>query len=123
MKMAQESIVGPMDHIPPIYGQVSIKWKSKRYWSEIQYLFNGEKRRSDYSNSGEDNLNLSPGYYNTKLGNPAWGILTIRGGIKIIKGLSAQIAAENLFDLRYRYFASGISAAGRNVSVNLNLKF
>lgn len=123
MKMAQESIVGPMDHIPPIYGQVSIKWKSKRYWSEIQYLFNGEKRRSDYSNSGEDNLNLSPGYYNTELGNPAWGILTIRGGIKIIKGLSAQIAAENLFDLRYRYFASGISAAGRNVSVNLNLKF
>jgi len=119
----QEKVILPMDHIPPMYGQLSLKWKSDPYWLETQYLFNGEKKREDYSPSGEDNLNQSPGYYNLQLGNPAWGILNLRGGLRLFKGLSLQISAENLLDLRYRYFASGISASGRNISINLNYKF
>ena len=116
----------PLDHIPPMYGQTSIKWTSRQGFGEVQYLFNGEKKAEDYSSSGEDNQDKQPigmadidgdgkpdGY------NPAWGIWTIRGGYRLPKGFSVQLAVENVLDLHYRYFASGMSASGRNVLLSV----
>ena len=116
----------PLDHIPPMYGQTAVKWSGKQGFAELQYLFNGEKKAKDYSSSGEDNQDKQPlgmadingdgkpdGY------NPSWGIWTIRGGYSLPKGFSVQVAVENVLDLHYRYFASGMSASGRNVLISL----
>ncbi len=114
----------PMDHIPPLYGQVSIKWQNNAFWVEGQYVFNGSKPLSEYSPSGEDNLKYTPGFSNgTSIGNPSWGITNIRGGAQYQDRWKFQISVENLFDLRYRVFASGISAAGRNISSTLSYSF
>ncbi len=116
----------PLDHIPPMYGQTAVKWSVKQGFAELQYLFNGEKKAQDYSSSGEDNQDKQPlgladingdgkpdGY------NPSWGIWTIRGGYSLPKGFSVQLAVENVLDLHYRYFASGMSASGRNILLSL----
>ncbi len=114
----------PMDHIPPFYGQLSIKWQKSGYWAEAQYLFNGAKPLSEYSPSGEDNLKYTPGFSTgNSMGNPSWGIVNLRGGAQFKERWKIQISAENLFDLRYRVFASGISAAGRNLSTTLSYSF
>jgi hypothetical protein len=34
-----------------------------------------------------------------------------------------MVSVENLLDLHYRYFASGMSAAGRSVNVSLAYSF
>jgi len=48
---------------------------------------------------------------------PAWFTLNIRSSYQLSKHSSIQIAIENLADQNYRVFASGISAAGRNLLV------
>ena len=37
--------------------------------------------------------------------------------------LTANLAIENLLDLHYRYFASGMSASGRSVNLSLAYQF
>ncbi len=114
----------PMDHIPPLYGQVSIKWSNPSLWAEAQYLFNGSKPLNEYSPSGEDNLKYTPGFsQGISVGNPSWGIVNIRCGVQIKDSWNIQISGENMLDLGYRVFASGISASGRNISTTLSFKF
>lgn len=108
----------PLDHVPPNYGRVALKHDNKSWLAEFYTLFNGWKRIADYNPNGEDN-----GQYATADGMPSWFTLNIRSAVKVGKNLSAQLLVENLLDRNYRYFASGISAPGRNFIVSLKTSF
>lgn len=102
----------PLDHIPPVYGRVGLRAKNddKKLAGEFFVLYNGWKRLSDYSPSGEDNLE----YAIPAQGMPAWYTLNLRGSYQLGRYLQAQLAVENILDTHYRVFSSGISAPGRN---------
>jgi hemoglobin/transferrin/lactoferrin receptor protein len=107
-----------LDHIPPIFGQVALRWRESKWFAEAQCVFNGTKPVSEYSVSGEDNLQ-----YATASGNPAWQVYNVRGGISNFHGLNLMVSVENILDLRYRYFASGVTAAGRGIHITAGYKF
>jgi len=111
----------PLDHIAPLFGQTSLIYKTKNIDGEFFVRYNGKKALADYGPafiSTEDNLQ-----YATANGMPAWFTLNIRFGFNITKTLRLNAACENLTNNRYRTFASGINAPGRNVIVSLRYKF
>ncbi len=113
--------VMPLDHIAPVFGQTSLIYKTKNIDGEFFVRYNGKKALADYGPafiSTEDNLQ-----YATANGMPAWFTLNIRFGFNITKTLRLNAACENLTNNRYRTFASGINAPGRNVIVSLRYKF
>jgi hemoglobin/transferrin/lactoferrin receptor protein len=81
-------------------------------------LFNGWKKIADYHPNGEDNQQ-----YATVDGMPSWFTLNLRGQFNLGNNVSAQVQIENLLDRNYRYFASGISAPGRNFIFSLKASF
>jgi hemoglobin/transferrin/lactoferrin receptor protein len=110
----------PLDHIAPLFGQTSLIYKTKNIDGEFFIRYNGKKALADYGPtyiSTEDNLQ-----YATANGMPAWFTLNIRFGINITKSLRLNLACENITNNRYRTFASGINAPGRNVIVSLRYK-
>jgi hemoglobin/transferrin/lactoferrin receptor protein len=108
----------PLDHIPPTYGRVGIKQNVKKFSAELFTVFNGWKRMKDYNLNGEDNE-----IYATKDGMPAWQIWNINTNYQASNKLSFSFQIENIADLNYRYFASGISALGRNYVVQARYSF
>lgn len=114
----QNNISVPLDHIPPVYGRFAIKHVASNWNAELYGLFNGWKRLANYNPNGEDNLQ-----YATADGMPSWVTINARAGVNISKNLSFQALLENIADKNYRYFASGISAAGRNISLSLRATF
>jgi len=108
----------PLDHIPPTYGRVGLKHDVKKFSAELFTLFNGWKRIEDYNLNGEDNE-----IYATKDGMPAWQIWNINTNYQLTKKLNFSFQIENIADLNYRYFASGISALGRNYLVQARYSF
>ena len=117
-RIGKDSVAMPLDHIPPAYGQFSLRWNDTRWFAEAQCLFNGKKEARDYSNSGEDNADKNP-----INGNPSWQIYNVRAGYNHTSGASIQLSMENILDLRYRYFASGVTAGGRSINCTLSYKF
>ncbi|MES2515666.1 MAG: TonB-dependent receptor [Bacteroidota bacterium] len=107
----------PLDHIAPVFGQTSLIYKAKNMDGEFFVRYNGKKALADYSPSGEDNLP-----YATVNGMPAWFTLNIRLGVNITKSLRLNAACENITNNRYRTFASGINAPGRNFIISLRYK-
>ncbi len=108
----------PLDHIPPTYGRVGLKHDLKKFTAELFTVFNGWKRIEDYNLNGEDNE-----IYATKDGMPAWQIWNINTNYQLTKKLNFSFQIENIADLNYRYFASGISALGRNYIVQARYSF
>lgn len=107
----------PLDHIPPVFGRTALTYQHKRIQAEAWAMYNGWKRIGDYNPEGEDNA-----HYATPDGMPAWTTLNVRASLKIGPYLTVQAAVENLLNVNYRHFASGISAPGRNVVVTLRVK-
>lgn len=105
----------PLDHIPPLYGRALLSYERGRLFADAYALFNAWKKVEDYSPSGEDNLN-----YATPEGTPAWYTLNLKAGYQFTKHLRLQAGVENLLDLNYRTFASGINAPGRNFVVSVH---
>lgn len=108
----------PLDHIPPAFGRMGIQYNSTKLKSELFTSFNGWKRLRNYSSSGEDNLQ-----YATSQGMPSWYTINIRLAYEINKDFIIQAGVDNLLDLQYRQFASGINAPGRNIFLTLRAGF
>jgi hemoglobin/transferrin/lactoferrin receptor protein len=109
----------PLDHIPPIYGRFGLNYDKNKINAEIFTLFNGRKNIQDYLLNGEDNEQYAVKNY----GMPAWWTLNMRLGLALGKGGKIQVGIDNLMDVNYRVFASGIHAGGRNVYVALRYGF
>lgn len=108
----------PLDHIPPTYGRIGLKHDLKKFSAELFTVFNGWKQIEAYNLNGEDNE-----VYATKDGMPGWQIWNINTSYQPSKQINLSFQIENLADLNYRYFASGISALGRNYVLQCKLSF
>ena len=108
----------PLDHIPPVYGRIGLKHNMKQFSAELFTVFNGWKRIEDYNLNGEDNE-----IYATKDGMPGWQIWNVNTNFQPSKKVNLSFQIENITDLNYRYFASGISALGRNYILQCRLSF
>lgn len=118
-RIATDSTAYPLDHIPPVYGKSALSFKKDKFQAEFFAMYNGWKRIEDYNIvGGEDNEQ-----YATVDGMPSWYTLNLRAGYKLNAWIEIQAGCENLMDLHYRVFASGISAPGRNFYLTLRTQF
>lgn len=101
----------PLDHIPPAFGRMGMQYNTTRFKAELFSNFSGWKRVEDYSPSGEDNL-----HYAAPQGMPSWYTINLRTSYDVIERVTVQFGIDNILDLQYRTFSSGINAPGRNFS-------
>ncbi len=108
----------PMAHIPPlsIRGEVVM---SLSEFSKINIYtnYNDWKYASNYDANGVDNLDEA-----TVDGTPSWYTINVVYSRKF-NNLKTSLACENIFDVHYKTFASGISSSGRNFILNLQCNF
>ena len=108
----------PLDHIPPFYGKIGLKYETKIMNFDFYMLYNGKKDIKDYFLNGEDNEQFAPAN-----GMPAWKTFNLKGAILPFKNTTFFFGIENILDTQYRTFASGINASGRNLYVGMKYKF
>jgi hemoglobin/transferrin/lactoferrin receptor protein len=108
----------PLDHIPPILIKCGVEAKYNKLDATFYILANGKKKISEYGISGEDNQQYAPAD-----GMPAWLILNIRLRYALNESVNFTTGIENIADVQYRNFASGINAPGRNIFASAKVNF
>jgi hemoglobin/transferrin/lactoferrin receptor protein len=108
----------PLDHIPPLYGNTRFVYRMDRFRAELAVTYNDWKRLNMYSPSGEDNFEDA-----TEFGTPSWYILSLRTSYQFAEYLQINLGLENILDVHYRSFASGVSGPGRNLVLALRTTF
>ena len=107
----------PLSHIPPLYGRLSIGYNSGKHNAQLIWRYNGEKPIDEYGDSTDNLENATPD------GTPAWNTWNVYYNYKLTKAMRLSLSFENIFDVHYRPFSSGVSAAGRNVAVTFGMGF
>lgn len=140
----------PMSHIPPMYGQTSLSWTSPSQKFKVAGIvrYNGLKSADDYNVSdvaldddgnlilkkggSSDNIDLAYSRWVTdedgnqvlvEDGTLAWTTYNLYSSWQINDKYSINLALENIFDIHYRPFSSGVSSAGRNFIITLRGNF
>ena len=108
---------GPLDHIPPLFTKGGINFTTEKYRLSYAVRHNGWKRIEDYP-EGQDNIEHA-----TEDGTYAWMTHNVYTTYYFNKKFSMDFSVENILDVHYRPFSSGVSAAGRNFIVSLRGKF
>ena len=109
----------PLSHIPPIFGRMGLLKKSEEWSVESYVLFNGAKGLNLYGDATTDNLAEALNGTST----PAWWTWNIEATYDLSEELHLQAGIQNILDVHYKPFASGISAPGRGVYVTVNANF
>jgi hemoglobin/transferrin/lactoferrin receptor protein len=108
----------PLEHIPPQFGKIAITYADKKINTALYTFYNFRKNLADYAPGG-DNIDLTP----NEAGTPPWWTLNYRIGYEFFETLTLQFAVENILDVHYMQFASGISGTGRNFMFSLKADF
>ncbi|WP_196887232.1 TonB-dependent receptor plug domain-containing protein [Aureivirga sp. CE67] len=112
----------PLSSIPPLFGNVGFGYNNGKLDTSLNCRFNAKKNVSDYNLiEGIDNVEQTPvinenaeedidKYY----GSPSWMTFNFYSKYGLTKNIDLQLNVENIFDIHYKEFASGISSPGRN---------
>ena len=119
---------GPLPSIVPFYGANMLQYNKDKLSIRIRNRFSSAKNPEDYSLGGEDGLDETPVELNSEgfpqfIGTPSWSIFNLSGSYAWTEQLVLRAGLENVFDVHYREFASGISASGRSLMFGASLDF
>ena len=84
----------PLDHIPPFYGKVGLKYEMKIVNFDFYLLYNGKKGIKEYFINGEDNEQYAPAN-----GIPSWKTFNFKGAILASKETTIFFGIENILDI------------------------
>ncbi len=143
--LSGESLWVPLEHIPPLFGRVGVRWTPAPFRLEAALRYQAAKRPADYGvvsiqyddicgrqyvrAGSSDNLENGLIRHSTEpcispyQGLYAWTTLDFYASWQPLGWLRLDLAVENILDKHYRTFSSGISAPGRNWKAGLTLNW
>lgn len=110
-------------HAAPLFGISRLRYHNNNLSLEINSIYQGKRSHGSLSVSeqGKDEI-----YAHDKNGNtysPSWYTLNIKALYQLTNVIRVSGGIENLTNQRYRPYSSGLSGAGRNFILSLNLNF
>jgi len=104
----------PFRRIPPLFGDLSLRYNKNDYYFIIQTLAAGKQER--LSSGDIDDYRIMEG------GTPGWFIFNIKGGYNW-KWVEMKLAFNNIFNEPYRMHGSGMDEYGRHVAGSVRINF
>lgn len=110
-------------HVAPSFGAVHITYQAKRFKGDLNAQFNGEMPWDRLAPSERRKPTIYQLDENGNLHSPSWYTLNFKAFYQVHPRVQINGGVENLFDLRYRTYSSGVVAPGRNWMVALRVDF
>jgi outer membrane receptor protein involved in Fe transport len=105
----------PLSRIPPLNGNIGVKYEVKEYSVEMLSRFAG--KQDNLSTRDRTDSRMDPN------GTPAWITWNIRGDIKVTSDIKLSAGVDNIFDAAYRIHSSGVDSSGINVFSSIEIKY
>jgi hemoglobin/transferrin/lactoferrin receptor protein len=110
-------------HATPFFGVTRIQYRKEPWMIELNVSFQGTRTADELAIEEKGKTEI---YAIDADGNAyaqGWHTLNLKSSWKINRWLQLNAGMENILDLRYRTYSSGISAPGRNIVISLRAGF
>jgi hemoglobin/transferrin/lactoferrin receptor protein len=112
----------PLRHAAPNFGSTHITYTHKKVKADFYAVYNAKMTFEDLALTERTNAS----YARDEFGRPyvdAWYTLNFKIAFYPSQYLSINLGIENIMDILYRPYASGINAPGRNIIASVRAKF
>lgn len=113
----------PIRHVAPTFANIALIYEKKNIKMEINSIFNDEISYDNLSLSERDKEYMYAVDDNGNPYSPSWWTLNFKSSYQINKNFYITAGIENIFDVRYRQYSSGIVAPGRNFIFSIRTNF
>ena len=113
----------PLRHVPPMFGTTHIIFERSHFKADFYAAWNGSVTYDRLAPGERDKAYLYSTDENGNPWSPGWFTLNLKSSYNISNRVDLTAGVENLLDLRYRPYSSGIAAAGRNFIFSARVKF
>jgi hemoglobin/transferrin/lactoferrin receptor protein len=113
----------PARHEAPTFGELEMIYSANNFKVALSYMHNLGKSFEDLP---LDEIDKPEIYAKNADGNPyspAYGILSLKSQYTISSNFTINVGLENIADIRYKSYSSGLAGAGRNLVTSINIHF
>ncbi len=103
----------PVGGIPPTFGLMGLEWRGENF--HLYFYSRFARKQNRLSQDNKDDPRIPPG------GTPNWQTVNFRTAFNVKNWGSIEFAAENIFDINYREYRSGINGPGRNFILSFKI--
>lgn len=118
-----DGTVSPSRHAPPMYGVTRLTYNNKKLSMQFYAVYSGERKYEDLPVEEQAKTEIYAIDENGNPYSPAWYTLNFKAMYQVNETFSVNAGLENITDIRYRPYSSGIVAAGRNVVLSVKASF
>ena len=119
----EDGTTGTSRHAAPWFGSAQISYTTKQLKMIVYTQFSGEKKFEDMPFEEIPKRELYAIDDNGNPYSPSWVTLNFKANYQLKENFILGGGIENITDIRYRTYSSGIAAAGRNFMLSLTAKF
>ncbi|MFK7970814.1 MAG: TonB-dependent receptor [Bacteroidia bacterium] len=113
----------PLRHVVPAYGRTQLDWKKGKVRLAAYAVYNLEMPFESLASTEKDKPHLYAVDENGDPFSPGWATLNLSGAWQFHSQASLQLSLENITDLRYRPYSSGIAGPGLNGVVSVKVRW
>ena len=122
-EVMDDGTVSAARHAAPVFGTSRLTYRKNRLRADAYVNFQGARAHDRLAVEEQAKTEIYAKDANGQTYCPAWYTANVRATYTTKFGLRAQVGLENLTDVRYRPYSSGVSGAGRSVVVAVHVQF
>ncbi|MCB9195445.1 MAG: TonB-dependent receptor [Flavobacteriales bacterium] len=107
-------------HAAPMFGNLRIGYRYKHWNAQVYGIYNGEVSAASMPVSEQGKTEIYALDENGNCYSPEWYTLNLKASYQI-RFVHISAGVENILDVRYKPYSSGIAAPGRNFVIGLRL--
>ncbi|MCU0378067.1 MAG: TonB-dependent receptor [Bacteroidales bacterium] len=104
----------PLRHVPPIFGATHLTYEKGFIKADFYALYNGSVPYDKLAPAEKDKAYMYATDENGNPWSPGWFTLNLKSSFNVANRLDLTVGIENILDVRYRPYSSGIVSPGRN---------
>jgi len=113
----------PLRHVAPYFGGTHLIYSRENFKADLYSVYNGTLNFDELSASEQAKPHIYASDENGNPYSPSWATLNLKTSFQINKALQINAGIENILDIRYRPYSSGIVAPARNFIIALRARF
>jgi hemoglobin/transferrin/lactoferrin receptor protein len=118
-----DGTTSPSRHAAPWYGNTRLTWTNGALRMQFYSEYSGEKRNEDLPEEEKSKTEIYAVDKNGNPWSPGWITVNYQLSYKFTSGFMLAAGLENITDLRYKTYSSGIVAPGRNFVLSARFDF
>ena len=111
----------PLRHVPPLFGSTHIIFEKSSFRTDLYAIYNGSKPYDKMAPSESDKPYMYASDDNGDPWSPGWFTLNLKASYNLSNRAEFSAGLENMLDIRYRPYSSGIVSPGRNFIVSVRI--